>query len=169
MSFLNDLRLTEKIPLFSRVRTIQNTKDSISPAYIILEFSCIPIGTLNKAKKSASQFYEGQSWGLWADARLREHILQEFNRADCRLQAFLYVCCQSACLTVILRVFVWERQKRIDNIDVNKMQELAKIKTKWTNTLRHFHFREDICKIPTSTTSGKINFTGIFLRNSDAK
>lgn len=31
----------------------------------------------------------------------------------------------------------------------------------------HFNFRENICEIPTSTTLGKINFTGIFQRNSN--
>lgn len=51
-----------------------------------------------QSEKSASQHYEGQSWGLWTDARLREHTVKEF-KTDYRLQGLclnvcgsLYVC-----------------------------------------------------------------------------
>lgn len=56
-----------------------------------------------QSKKSASQYYEGQSWGLWMDARLREYILEEF-KADYRLQGW--------CLNVCGCLHVSERDRK---------------------------------------------------------
>ena len=59
-----------------------------------------------QSEDSGSQHYEGQSWGLWMDARLREHILKEFNKTDNRLQGLcmyvygcLCVCVFFVCVT----------------------------------------------------------------------
>lgn len=79
--------------------------------------------------------------------------------AGCRL---FCMCVVSLRVSLLLGVCLCER----DNIDVNKMQELAKIKTEWTNTLVIFILGGTSVKIQTSTTWGKINFTGFFLHNS---
>ena len=56
-----------------------------------------------QSEKSASQHYEGQSWGLWTDARLREHVLKEC-KTDYRLQGLSFYVCGCLC--------VWERQEK---------------------------------------------------------
>lgn len=69
-----------KTPLFLTQRTIRK-HGRCNPGCIFIAVCWFhSIWRAKQSEESASQHHEGQSWGLWTDARLHEHILKEFNK-----------------------------------------------------------------------------------------
>lgn len=86
------MRWISKHPYFLRLCTVQQQGRFHLWPYLYYSLQLHSTWKAKQSEESASQHYEGQSWGLWTDARLRERILKEFNKADYRLQGLcMYV------------------------------------------------------------------------------